>query len=181
MGPTPVAQALRELEELQAAPEVNRTVKVGIDVIRSYQLLCAGRHVEANAIRDRVEQDLRELGQLEEAIELFNLDSNLAAKKPEVSAVADRQVVETLEAQGRLGNVGTHLIRLASMLAGSGDHASLEEASVLIEKAKQAMSKMSRRRTSRKDGEARSRLAGSLDGGLITSLRPQHPAGERSR
>src|SRR5580765_2099445 len=48
-------------------------------------------------------------------------------------------------------------------------------------RAKQAMSKMSRRRTSRKDGEARSRLAGSLDGGLITSLRPQHRAGEGER
>src|SRR5580765_3482323 len=48
-------------------------------------------------------------------------------------------------------------------------------------RAKQAMSKMSRTRTSRKDGEARSRLAGSLDGGLITSLRPQHRAGEAER
>src|SRR5580765_1382140 len=45
-------------------------------------------------------------------------------------------------------------------------------------RAKQAMSKKSRRRTGRRDGEGCPRLAGSLDGGLITTLYSQHRAGE---
>jgi class 3 adenylate cyclase/tetratricopeptide (TPR) repeat protein/DNA-binding winged helix-turn-helix (wHTH) protein len=135
-GPTPVAEALRELEELETAPEMNRAVKAGVEIMVSYQLLCAGRHGEAKAVRDRIEQEQLELGQIVDAAELLQLDTNLAAEDQTAAVTALRRSIEALEARGRWGNVGTNTFRLAATLAESTEGVALFEASALIEKAR---------------------------------------------
>lgn len=136
MGPIPATQALQELEELGRAPEVNRAVRALIDVMRSYQMLCTGRQDHATAIRDRVEHELREVGQLLDPADLLNLDRNIATEDWTAAAARDREIIEMFEARGRWGNVGTHTANLAATLAESGDEAVVGEASVLIEEAK---------------------------------------------
>ena len=135
MGPTPVAQALRELEELETAPEMNRAVRSGIDLMRSYQLLCASRHGEAEALRDRIAKEQQELGQLVDVAELSNLDANLAVEDLRAAAASVRRTIESLEARGLWGNVGTHIFKLATLVESS-EEAAAGEVSTLIQKAK---------------------------------------------
>ncbi len=136
MGPTPAAQALHQLEELGNQPEANRAVKTLADLMRSYQMLCGGREGDARAIRDRVELELRELGQLAETSDFLNLDRNLATDDWRAAAARDREIIASFEERGRLGNVGTYCAHLAAVLVESGDGSLLEEATVLIDRAK---------------------------------------------